>query len=982
VKRRAAAKPGKPRRKPAARKPVNGSAPRRQAALLRLSAEIAAAPSEAEICRAVVHGLRDPALGYVFLGLFLVDEASGDRVLKASIGWPDVPEEWRVHPGQGLSERPLRDGKLRYTPDVTREAGYLPSLNSGSEVDVPLLIGERVFGVLVVESNRKNAFRKNDFEILTAAATQASIALGRARLLGDERRRANEQQAVLDTLADLSGELELGKLLQAVLRRATTLLGVSGGELAIFDEASNELEVVASQQIGVDSRGTRLALGEGAMGHVARSKEPICIAEYHEWMGQSAKYASVDVHSVMAAPLLIGHRLVGVFALTHDDPARRFGPDDIRLLNLFAPQAAVAIENARLYTAAQRQKQYFEELVQNSPVAVVTLDNRHNIVSCNPAFEQLYGYSQREVIGRNLDELISTESSRSEAVAITQHVLAEGAVRSIGQRRRRDGSLVDVEVLGVPVRVEGELVGLMGLYHDISELTKARRTAEEANSAKSQFLANMSHELRTPLNAIIGYSEMVEEEVSELGHPELAPDLQKIQSAGKHLLALINDILDLSKIEAGKTELYLEEFDVADMVGDVVTTIKPLVDKNGNTLVVEVGTVGRMRADLTKLRQMLLNLLSNACKFTERGTITLQVNRSQVAGGGEELLFRVRDSGIGMTPAQMAKLFEAFAQAEASTSRRYGGTGLGLAITRRFAQMMRGDVSVASEPGEGSSFTIRLPADVSAVGGDGGDGGDGEVGRPSEGKAGMVLVIDDDADARDLLRRFLESEGFGVAEADGGEPGLALARALKPQAITLDVLMPGMDGWAVLSALKADPELAGIPVLMLSMLDDKSLGFALGASEYLSKPVDRERLRQVLGRYRKDGDCDVLIVEDDPATRELLERLLASEGWAVASAENGRVALEALEHHTPSLILLDLMMPVMDGCEFATELRRRERWREIPVIVLTAKDLSAEDRRRLNGGVQGVLQKGALSREELLREIHDRMAASVPGGGR
>jgi CheY-like chemotaxis protein len=246
-----------------------------------------------------------------------------------------------------------------------------------------------------------------------------------------------------------------------------------------------------------------------------------------------------------------------------------------------------------------------------------------------------------------------------------------------------------------------------------------------------------------------------------------------------------------------------------------------------------------------------------------------------------------------------------------------------------------------------------------------------------------VLVIDDDAAARDLVRRFLESEGFGVAEADGGAAGLELARTLKPDAITLDVLMPGMDGWAVLSALKADPGLAGIPVLMLSMLDDKSLGFALGASEYLSKPIDRERLRELLRRYRKDGPCDVLIVEDDPATRELLARLLESEGWAVASAENGRVALDALERHTPSLILLDLMMPVMDGCQFATTLRRQPRWREIPVIVLTAKDLTAEDRRMLNGDVQGVLQKGALSREELLREIHDRMAASVgPGQGR
>jgi len=950
----------------------NGHAARRQAALLRLSAEIAAAPDEAEVCRAVVNGLRDPALGYVFLGLFLVDEATGDRVLQASVGWPDAPAGWRVHPGQGLSERPLQDGTLHYTPDVTREAGYLPSLNSGSEVDVPLTMGGKVYGVLVVESTEPDAFTGNDLEILTAAATQASIAIGRARSLAGERRRADEQQALLDTLADLSGQLELSKLLQAVLRRATSLLGVSGGELAIYDEASKELEIVASLHIGVDSTGTRLALGEGAMGYVATTQQPICIEEYQDWLGRSGKYSGVEVHSVMAAPLLIGQRLVGAFACVHDDPARKFGPDDLRLLNLFAPQAAVAIENARLYTAAQRQKQYFEDLVLNSPVAIVTLDTRHDIVSCNPAFEQLYGYRQDEVIGRNLDELISTATTRSEAVAITQHVLQEGAVRSIGRRRRKDGTLVDVEVLGVPVLVEGKLVGLMGLYHDITELSRARQAAEEANSAKSQFLANMSHELRTPLNAIIGYSEMLEEEVGDIGHKELAPDLRKIRSAGRHLLALINDILDLSKIEAGKTELYLEEFEIAAIVDDVATTIRPMVEKNANRLVIRAEAPGVIHADLTKVRQMLLNLLSNACKFAERGTITLEVER--VAGDpGDEILFRVSDSGIGMSPEQMTRLFEAFAQAESSTSKKYGGTGLGLAITRQFARMMGGDVTVESRPGEGSTFTIRLPARV-RTGGEGGDDGPPVEGS---GRAGTVLVIDDSAQARELIRRFLTDEGFRVIEAGSGDAALALARQHPPDAITLDVLMPGMDGWAVLAALKAEPALASVPVIMVTMLDDRDLGFALGASEFMTKPIDRERFRALLAQYRRAEPGDVLVVEDDLPTRELLRRLLAADGWSVTEAENGRAALRALERGTPSLILLDLMMPVMDGCQFAAELRKRERWRGIPIIVITAKDLTAEDRRALNGDVQGVLQKGSFSREDLLREIHHLMGTSV-----
>jgi len=939
---------------------------RRQSALLRLSAEIAAAPTEEEICKAVVNGLCDPALGYVFLGLFLLEEATGDRVLHASTGWPDAPERWRLHHGQGISERPFEDGKLHYTPDVTREHGYLPSLNSGSEVDVPLRLGESVFGVLVVESKEPDAFDANDFDILNAAATQASIAIGRARSLAAERRRADEQQALLDTLADLAGELELGKLLQAVLRRATALLGVSGGELAIYDEARKELEIVASLHIGVDSTGTRLTLDEGAMGYVARTQEPICIDDYHAWLGASAKYATVDVHSVMAAPLIIGHRLVGAFACVHDDPSRKFGPDDLRLLNLFSPQAAMAIDNARLYTAAQRQKQYFEDLVLNNPVAIVTLDTRHDIVSCNPAFEQLYGYAQSEVVGQNLDEMISTSATRSEAVAITQHVLQQGAMRSIGQRRRKDGSLVDVEVLGVPVLVEGKLVGLMGLYHDISELTRARSAAEEANSAKSQFLANMSHELRTPLNAIIGYSEMLAEEVADIGHEELAPDLEKIRTAGRHLLALINDILDLSKIEAGKTELFIEEFDVAAMIDDVTTTIRPLVAKNANRLDVRVGAVGSMRADLTKVRQMLLNLLSNACKFTQHGTISIEAERVPSAGGAEDVVFRVRDSGIGMTPAQMDKLFEAFSQAESSTSKKYGGTGLGLAISRKFARMMGGDITVASEAQHGSVFTTRIPAAVREP-----EAVESRPATAGTGHAGTVLVIDDNAEARELIRRVLVGEGFRVIEAADGVAGLDLARRDPPDAITLDVLMPHVDGWSVLAELKADAALCDVPVIMVTMLDDQRLGFALGATEYLTKPLDRERLRALMARYRRDGAHDVLVIEDDADTRQLLRRQLEGEGWRVEEAENGRAGLEAVGRKEPSLILLDLMMPVMDGCQFAAELRRHEAWRRIPVVVITAKELTAAERKALNGDVQGVLQKGALHGEELLRSLRE-----------
>jgi len=498
---------------------------------------------------------------------------------------------------------------------------------------------------------------------------------------------------------------------QRILERAIDLLGVTGGELAIYDEATKELVVVASYNIGKDSTGVRIKLDEGAMGTVARTREPIIIPSYLEWAGHSAQYSDYTVHSVMAAPLLIGKKLVGAMASIHSDPKRIFNADDLRLLSLFTPQAAVAIENARLYNDAQRQKQYFEAVVLNSPVAIVTLDLKGVITSFNPAFERLFGFTQKEAIGHLLDSLTNTAETLATVPQYTEQATQHTA-RGIGKRRTKDGTFLDVELAGVPVIVDGERVGIMALYHDVTDLLRANEEAKAANSAKSQFLANMSHELRTPLNAIIGYSEILQEEAAETGQDGFVPDLQKINSAGKHLLALINDVLDLSKIEAGKMDILPETFEVRTIVDEATTTVGPMIAKNSNSLVVNCApSVGTMKSDVVKVRQILLNLLSNASKFTERGTITLNVTRAG-RGAASTITFAISDTGIGMTQLQMAKLFEAFSQAEASTTRKYGGTGLGLAITRRFCEMLQGDVSVDSVPGEGSTFTVRLPAEL------------------------------------------------------------------------------------------------------------------------------------------------------------------------------------------------------------------------------------------------------------------------------
>ena len=649
----------------------------RQSALLRLSSTIVEAQDEREICERVVNGLHDPALGYQLLALFMLTESGGERVLRASAGWDKAP-------------------------------AYPAGASSGTRLEVPLKVADRAFGVLVVESSEPDAFDGSDVEIINAAVNQASIAIARARLLVSERQRADEQKALLDTMADLSSERELSKLLQAALERAVRLLAVTGGELAIYDEEKEELVIVASHNIGMDSTGVRLKLGEGAMGIVAESHEPLIVPNYQEWSGRPSKYSETPVRSVMAAPLLIGNRLVGAIASVDSDPAREFGPADLRLLNLFTSQAAIAIQNARLYTEAQRQKQYFEAVVLYSPVAIVTLGLNGVITSLNPAFEKLFGYSPADAVGRELDQLLNTDETLAQASQYTAQATHEIA-RGIGKRRRRDGSFVDVELAGVPVIVDGERVGIMALYHDVTDLLRANEKAEAASNAKSRFLANMSHELRTPLNAIIGYSEILQEEAEESGNSGSVADLQKIHSAGKHLLALINDVLDLSKIEAGKMEIFPETFSVGTIVEEVATTVMPMLARNSNTLRISCpADIGTMHSDVIKVRQILLNLLSNACKFTERGAIVLEVTRETRAGAAA-MVFRVTDSGIGMTEPQMAKLFEAFTQAEASTTRTYGGTGLGLAITRKFCQMLNGDVTVSSERGKGSVFTVSLP---------------------------------------------------------------------------------------------------------------------------------------------------------------------------------------------------------------------------------------------------------------------------------
>ena len=625
-----------------------------------------------------------------------------------------------------------------------------------------------------------------------------------------------------------------------------------------------------------------------------------------------------------------------------------------------------------------QQKQYFESLVVISPVAIVTLDQDHRVTECNPAFENLFGYTREQVIGRDLDALVTSEETRAEANGYTQQTMQGGMVHGVGRRRRQDGTLVDVELFGVPVVVADQQIGVLGLYHDISDLVQAREQAEAADRAKSAFLAAMSHEIRTPLNGVIGMTGLLLDTPLNAQQRQFA---ETIRFSGENLLTIINDILDFSKIEAGRMELETTDFDLRQVVESIGALFAERAYQKGLELVVSVdpNAPTALRGDPFRLGQVLTNLIGNALKFTERGEVTLDVRLLETKERGVTLRFAVQDTGIGISTEQQARLFKPFSQADSSTTRKYGGTGLGLAISKRLVEIMGGQIAIDSPPGQGTTFWFTLQLE---------QGAPDALKRPvmaADLQGVRVLIVDDNATNRTVLHHQVIAWGMLPNSASNAAEALEKLRAASASepfdVVLLDIEMPGMDGAGLARAIRGDPALQAVKLILLTSVGRIGGDAAvqkLGLDAALVKPVRQSELYNclitVLGvtpieagaafqavphAAKEEGKgIRVLLAEDNVVNQQVAVFMLQARGYQVDVAGNGGEALEALARTAYDLVLMDCQMPEMDGFEATTAIRQREgSTRHTPIIALTAHALRGERDKCIAAGMDDYLAK-------------------------
>jgi PAS domain S-box-containing protein len=862
----------------------------------------------------------------------------------------------------------------------------------GSAIFQPLAVGGRVTGVMSIQNlDRQHAFTDSDQRLLATIAGSLGVALENAQLIHETRQRVAELAAVNSVGEALASQVELEALIELVGERVRETFAADIAYVALHDEAAGRIDFAYHYESGDRRPPAPLVYGEGLTSRILVSREPLLLNREEQYQGRAE--IGTPSRSYLGVPILAGERAIGVISVQSIHEEGRFGESDARLLSTIATNVGVAIEGARLFAETGRQKQFFESLVAVSPVAVIVMDAAERVTGWNPAATELFGYSAQEAVGHEIDDLVFAPGGREEGREITRDALEHGRAHRITRRAGKDGAPVDVELMLVPLHVDGEHVGFYAIYHDIGELQRAREEAEAATQAKSAFLATMSHEIRTPMNAVIGMTDLLLGTELTAEQREFA---EVVRSSGNALLHVIDDILDYSKIEAGKLDLEHEPFDLRECVEGALEIVAPrawekeielgcLIDEE-----VPAGIVG----DAARLRQILLNLLSNAVKFTERGEVVVLVHAAPAEGGGHRLELAVRDTGIGIPPDRMGRLFTSFSQVDASTTRRYGGTGLGLAISKRLVELMGGTISVESEVGDGSTFRIALVAEAADV--------PTRI-APDDALPHLagkrMLVVDDNATNREILTRHARSWGIEPVAVEHPAEALALVRAGAPfDVAVLDMMMPDMDGVALAAEIRRLRAAAELPLVLLTSLGrlPQAASTDLFAAQ-LAKPVRASQLYNALVRVvasdghaaagvasavddtREASPLRILLAEDNAVNQKVALRLLERLGYRADVVSNGLEALEALERRQYDVVLMDVQMPELDGLD-ATR-RINERWpagRRPRIVAMTANALPEDREACLAAGMDDYVAKPIRSDE--LAEALRRARPVRPSG--